>query len=146
MTGHMRRYWRTSSPRLPNTSFEFRALTTDTVRRGVANSAPGSVRLPRPRVHPRTTSRSPSTAQSMAISNANAGGKPNEYAGTTRTSSCARKAPTQQHAAGRCYYCAQNLRSSTTTTTSTTPASVPATMGFRDPLIVRRERARTTPI
>jgi hypothetical protein len=42
-----------------------------------------STRPPRPR-HPRTTSRSPSSAQSMANSNVN---KPNEYAETTRTRS-----------------------------------------------------------
>jgi hypothetical protein len=37
-------------------------------------SAPISARPPRPRVHPRTTSRSPSSAQSMTSSNANTGG------------------------------------------------------------------------
>jgi hypothetical protein len=107
------------------------------------DSAPRSARPSRPRVHPRTTSRSPSSAQSMASSNANAGGSrmnTQRLLGHGRALSIDRAA-----AAGASPR--TKPRSSTTTTTPTTPASASATMGFKDPLVVRREeieaRAKT---
>ena len=108
------------------------------------DSAPRSARPPRPRVHPRTASRSPSSAQSMASSNANAG---RSRMNTQRLLGHGRALSIDRAAVAG----AQRTkpRSSTTTTTPTTPASASATMGFRDPLLMRREeieaRAKAVP-
>jgi len=110
------------------------------------DSAPRSARPPRPRVHPRTTSRSPSSAQSMASSTANARGS---RMNTQRLLGHGRALSINRAAAGGASPRTPKPRSSTTTTTPTTPASASATMGFRDPLVMRREeneaRAKAVP-
>ena len=102
------------------------------------DSAPRSARPPRPRIHPRTTSRSPSSAQSMASSNGNAGGS---RMNTQRLLGHGRALSIDRAAAAEAPQ-RTKPRSSTTTTTPTTPASASATMGFRDPLVVRREESQ----
>ena len=52
------------------------------------DSAPRTARPPRPRIHPRTASRSPSSTE-YSESRLEYRGKPNEYSVTTRTQSCA---------------------------------------------------------
>ena len=89
------------------------------------------VRPPRPIVHPRTASRSPNIAQSMASSNANAAGS---RMNAQRLLGHRRVLSIDRAAAARAPQRAKP-RSFTTTTIPTTPAS----MGFRDPLVVRRE-------
>ena len=99
------------------------------------DSAPRYARPPRPRMHPRTASRSPSSAQSMANASVYAGGSrmnTQKLLGHGRALSIDRAA-----AAGTSPR--TKPRSSTTVTTPTTPASASPTTGFRDPLIVRRE-------
>ena len=110
------------------------------------DSAPRSARPPRPRVHPRTTSNSPSSAQSMANSNGNVGrGRldSQRLLGHGRALSIDRAAATGAPPRTK------PRSSTTTTTTPTTPASASATVGFRDPLVVRREeseaRAKAVP-
>jgi hypothetical protein len=99
------------------------------------------VRPPHPIVHPRTASRSPNIAQNMASSNANAAGS---RMNAQRLLGHCRVLSIDRAAAARAPQRAKP-RSFTTTTIPTTPASASATMGFRDPLVVRREEneART---
>jgi hypothetical protein len=102
------------------------------------DSAPRAARPPRPRVHPRTAGRSPSSAQNMANFNANAGGgrmNTQRLLGHGRALSIDRAAAASTSPRTK-------PRSSTTTTTPTTPASAsPNSIGFRDPLVVRREES-----
>ena len=115
------------------------------------DSAPLYARPPRPRVHPRTTSRTPSRTPSSAQSMANASAAGGSRMNTQRLLGHGR-ALSIDRAAGAGTSPRTKPRSSTTTTTTTTttpttPASASATMGFRDPLLVRREeneaRAKT---
>jgi hypothetical protein len=109
------------------------------------DSAPARPARPsRPRVHPRMASRSPSSAQSMANSNAGASASrmnTQRLLGHGRALSIDRAAAA---AAG-----APRTKPRTSTTTPPTPASASATMGFRDPLVMRREeneaRAKAAP-
>ena len=101
------------------------------------DSAPRSARPPRPRVHPRTASRSPSSAQSVASSNSNAGGS---RMNTLRLLGHGRALSTDRAAAAAASPRAKSRSSTTAATTPTTPASAPSsTVGFRDPLLMRRE-------
>jgi hypothetical protein len=73
-------------------------------------------------------------------------GKPNEYAETTRSPSCA-----ENRQSSRCRHITAHItspRPCTTMTTPTTPISASATIGFRDPLVRREEseaRAKAAP-
>ncbi|KAF8495493.1 hypothetical protein F5888DRAFT_1804872 [Russula emetica] len=119
------------------------------------DSAPRSARPPGPRVHLRTASRSPSSAQSMASSSVNTGGSRMSRMSTLRLLVHGRAVTRSidRAAAPRAAASASSRtkpRSSTTTTTTTIPASASATLGFRDPLVVRREeneaRAKAAPL
>ncbi len=100
------------------------------------DSAPRSPRPPRPRIHPRTASRSPSSAQSIASTNANRNAGANRM-NMQRLLGHGRALSIDRAAAAAGVPPRTKPRSSTTTTTPTTPVSA----GFRDPLVVRREES-----
>ena len=98
------------------------------------------VRPPRPSIHPRTASRSPNSAQSMASSNANVGGSP-RLLGHGRAPSIDRAAAAAP----------QRLKPRLPTTTATRDTCVCiCCCGILDPLVVRREeneaRTEATPM
>ncbi|KAI0274492.1 hypothetical protein BGY98DRAFT_993099 [Russula aff. rugulosa BPL654] len=100
-----------------------------------ADSSVDSCTSATPHLHPRTASRSRNIAQSMARSNANAA---ESRMNAQRLLGHSRVLSIDRAAAARAPQRAKP-RSFTTTTIPTTPASASATMGFWDPLVVRRE-------
>ena len=99
-----------------------------------ADTSVDSARPPCPPIHPRTAIRGPSSTQSMASRNANAGGS---RINTQRLLGHSRAMRIDKAAAAGGPQ-RTKPRSSTTTTTPTTPTSASASIGFRDPLVVRR--------